>query len=241
MAHLKMQEELSIASGNQPEDVTKNLEAEKEKLEKQLVFQMQVNAELKGLLVHCLGEDLQAKVNNLTEDKMKIASSLSSNTEKIEFLSSQAEVWRSKFLASSLLLEELSKMKTELSQRNNALAASNKELQINMEKLRIGLIETHQNLSFLSSESVSNAKSSSVNDLMNECVTLSGKLALTSGKIGMPRPHENFHNYIDTFKPTTSAAMGSSLVKDSSDTQVFDEVYQAVCNQAQQEYKRETE
>lgn len=176
-----MQEELACTT--KPIDETANLQADKEKLEKQLLFQMQVNAELKGLLVHCLGEDLQAKVNNLTEDKMKIASSLSTNTEKIEFLSSQAEVWRSKFLASSLLLEELSKMKTELSQRNNALSAHNKELQINMDKLRIGLIETHQNLSFLSNESVSNAKSSNVNDLMSECVTLSRNLALTSGKL----------------------------------------------------------
>lgn len=233
-----MQEELACTT--KPIDETANLQADKEKLEKQLLFQMQVNAELKGLLVHCLGEDLQAKVNNLTEDKMKIASSLSTNTEKIEFLSSQAEVWRSKFLASSLLLEELSKMKTELSQRNNALSAHNKELQINMDKLRIGLIETHQNLSFLSNESVSNAKSSNVNDLMSECVTLSRNLALTSGKLGLPRQHENF---IGTFKSTvaSTSASGSNLVNDISDTQIFDEVYQAVCNQAQQEYKRETE
>src|SRR5690349_12334348 len=81
------------------------LKRERDHFENQLKFQTQVNTELKGLLVHCLGEDLQTKVNNLTEDKMKIAKSLSTNTEQIEFLASQSEVWRSKFLASSLMVE----------------------------------------------------------------------------------------------------------------------------------------
>lgn len=102
------------------------LKRERDFLEAQLKFQTQVNTELKGLLVHCLGEDLQAKVNNLTEDKMKIANSLSTNTEQIEFLASQSEVWRSKFLASSLMVEELAKMKTSLAQKNSMLMTSNK-------------------------------------------------------------------------------------------------------------------
>lgn len=76
--------------------------------------------------MHCLGEDLQSTFNNLTEDKMKIAKSLSTNTEQIEFLSSQSEVWRSKFLASSLMVEELARVKTSLAQRNALLVASNK-------------------------------------------------------------------------------------------------------------------
>lgn len=56
---------------------------------------------------------------------MKIAESLSSNTDKIEFLASQSEVWRSKFLASSLMVEELAKVKTKLAQKNSSLVVSN--------------------------------------------------------------------------------------------------------------------
>ncbi|KAG5673347.1 hypothetical protein PVAND_003405 [Polypedilum vanderplanki] len=86
-----------------------SLRKERDQLESQLKFQMQVNSELKSLLVHCLGEDIQSKVSNLTEDKMKIAEHLSTNTEKIEYLAGQCEVFRSKFLASSLMVEELAK------------------------------------------------------------------------------------------------------------------------------------
>lgn len=238
MAHLKMDKEISTS--NKPSTTAKmSQQEENEKLEKQLKFQHQVNAELKSLLVHCLGEDLQAKVNNLTEDRMEFANSLSSNTEKIEYLSSQAEVWRSKFLASSLLLEELSRIKTDLSQKNGILAASNREHLINMEKLRIGLIETYQNLKFLSGETESRVRGSSVDDLMNECVTLSGKLALNSGKIGLPRSSDDFcENFAST--SSNSDRIGTMIVKESGKTQVFDEVYQAICNQAQQEYKRDT-
>lgn len=102
------------------------LKRERDSFEAQLKFQTQVNTELKGLLVHCLGEDLQTKVNNLTEDNFKIAKSLSTNTEQIEFLASQSEVWRSKFLASSLMVEELARVKTSFAQKNAMLMASNK-------------------------------------------------------------------------------------------------------------------
>lgn len=236
MEHLKMDKELSTSNKQPPEAAKMSLQEEKEKLEKQLRFQIQVNSELKGLLVHCLGEDLQAKVNNLTEDRMEFANSLSSNAEKIEFLSSQAEVWRSKFLASSLLLEELSKIKTDLTQRNNTLNANNKECLINMEKLRIGLIEVYQNLSYLSGETELRVKSSNINDLMNECVTLSGKLALNSGKIGLPRSGEDL---CEKFTSNNPERVSVNVVKESGETQIFDEVYQAICQQAQQEYKRD--
>lgn len=101
------------------------LKKERDFFESQLKFQIHVNAELKGLLVHSIGEDLQAKVNNLTEDKMSYAKSLSTNTEQIEQLASQSEVWRSKFLASSLMVEELAKVKTVLAQRKLLLVQSN--------------------------------------------------------------------------------------------------------------------
>lgn len=84
-----------------------DLKKERNSCESELKFQVQVNSELKNLLVAAVGEDLQTRVNVLTEDKLQLARALlnsahniSSHTEQIEYLASQSEVWRSKFLAS---------------------------------------------------------------------------------------------------------------------------------------------
>lgn len=83
------------------------LKKERDSFEGQLKFQVQVNNELKNLLVAAVGEDLQTRVNVLTEDKLQLARALLSSahnitthTEQIEYLANQSEVWRSKFLAS---------------------------------------------------------------------------------------------------------------------------------------------
>lgn len=83
------------------------LKKERDSFESQLKFQVQVNSELKNLLVAAVGEDLQTRVNVLTEDKLQLARALlssahniSTHTEQIEYLANQSEVWRSKFLAS---------------------------------------------------------------------------------------------------------------------------------------------
>lgn len=84
-----------------------DLKKDRDYFESQLKFQIQVNSELKNLLVAAVGEDLQTKVNVLTEDKLQLARALlnsahnlSTHTEQIEYLAGQSEVWRSKFLAS---------------------------------------------------------------------------------------------------------------------------------------------
>lgn len=83
------------------------LKEENHQLEKELKFQVQVNGELKNLLVAAVGEDMETKVHVLTEDKLhlarallKSAKSLSTHQEQMEWLAGQCEVWRSKFLAS---------------------------------------------------------------------------------------------------------------------------------------------
>lgn len=212
------------------------LKKERDYFESQLQFQMQVNVELKGLLVHCLGEDLQVKVNNLTEDKMKIAKSLSTNTEQIEFLSSQSEVWRSKFLASSLMVEELAKVKTSLAQRNSMLTASSKQLLGTFERLRFDLIETFQNLKFLSGVQETNLKSLNVLDLTSECLNISQQVVLNSGKIGLPRSF-NFDN-LETLTEAEKNAL-RALMKSDESSATTDEAFRAVCSKAQQEYRRE--
>lgn len=233
--HLSLGEDLRNSQDLAGGDKFLEMKRERDLFENQLQFQMQVNTELKGLLVHCLGEDLQAKVNNLTEDKMKIAKSLSTNTEQIEFLSSQSEVWRSKFLASSLLVEELAKVKTSLSQRNTMLVASNKQLLSTLERIRFDLIETFQNLKFLSGVQETNLKSLNVNDLTVECLNISQQVVLNSGKIGLPST-SNF-DHLETLTEAEKNAM--KALTESIDSHAIDEAFKAVCSQAQHEYRRE--
>lgn len=185
-------------------------------------------------MVHSIGDDLQQKVNNLTEDKMKIVNSLKSNTEQIEFLSSQTEVWRSKFLASSLMVEELAKMKTSLTQRNANLVTSNKQLLSTLERIRFSLLETYQNLKFLSGVHETNLKSLNVNDLVTELVNISQQIVLNSGKIGLPE-NSNFDHF-ETLTDAEKNAMKS--VAESTDSHLIDEAFKAVCVQAQHEYRR---
>lgn len=209
------------------------LKRERDNFESQLKFQMQVNSELKGLLVHCLGEDIQSKVSNLTEDKMKIAEHLSSNTEKIEYLAGQIEVWRSKFLASSLMVEELAKWKAVLTERNQQLSVSNKKLLETFSVLRDMEIELYQNLKFISGFHETHLQTSNVIDLTAECLNLSQQLVLNSGKIGMPE------QLVPNLDPFTDAQKQAIQIQETSDfLSSTDEAFKAICNQANQEYKR---
>lgn len=217
-------------------DKFEELKKERDYLESQLQFQMQVNTELKGLLVHCLGEDLQAKVNHLTEDKMKIAKSHIADTEQIEFLSSQSEVWRSKFLASSLMVEELAKVKTILHQKNLKLVASNKQMLQTFERIRFDLIETYQNLKFLSGVQETNLKSLNVMEVTSECLNFSQQIVLNSGIRGLPTSSDAFKQ-LETLTEAEKAAL--TALTDSNDSNSNDEAFKAVCSQAKQEYRRE--
>lgn len=179
------------------------LKKERDYFENQFKFQTQVNSELKNLLVAAVGEDLQTRVNVLTEDKLQLArallnsaQNLSSHTEQIEFLAGQSEVWRSKFLASSLMVEELARWKASLSQKNTLLLSSNKQLLELTSKLRDMQIELLRNLKFLSNIKSINLRSSNIMDLTAECLNISQQLILQHSSIGMP---ENLNlNNLDT-------------------------------------------
>lgn len=235
--HMNMSknEALKVSQKLEGGDKFMDLKKERDYFENQLKFQMQVNTELKGLLVHCLGEDLQMKVNNLTEDKMKIAQSHLESSEQIELLSSQAEVWRSKFLASSLMVEELAKVKTAIGQKNLKLAASNKQMLGTFERIRFDLIETHQNLKFLSGVQETNLKSLNVLDLTSECLNISQQLVLNSGIRGLPSTSKLDH--LETLTEAEKAAM-KALTESNESSSTTDENIFAVCNKAQREYLR---
>ncbi|CAB4054171.1 unnamed protein product [Lepeophtheirus salmonis] len=90
-----------------------------------LKIQIQVNSEVKKLLVASVGEDLEARVDFLTQDKARLASDLrqyanriSRDFEEKETLSVESNLWKSKFLACSLLVDDLARWKASLVQIN---------------------------------------------------------------------------------------------------------------------------
>ncbi|XP_046741068.1 golgin-45 isoform X1 [Diprion similis] len=132
------------------------LKEENSQLESQLKFQAQVNGELKNLLVAAVGEDLETKVHLLTEDKLQLArallnsaQNLNTHQEQTEWLAGQCEVWRSKFLASSLMVEELARWKAALCQRTTDLQETIKRLLEERSKVRDTTLRTYRTLSLL--------------------------------------------------------------------------------------------
>jgi len=97
----------------------KQLRSALENSEKQLKIQSQVNSELKKLLVASVGEDIEARVDFLTQDKARLAADvlhynnkISRDWEEKEALHVESDIWRSKFLASTVILEEVTREKS---------------------------------------------------------------------------------------------------------------------------------
>ncbi|XP_028170590.1 golgin-45 [Ostrinia furnacalis] len=129
------------------------LMAENESLSDQLKQQVQVNKELKTMLVASMGEDLETQVHTLNEDKKHLANALinsaqhlSTHQEQTEWLAGQCEVWRSKFLASSLMVEELANCKKILNEKCERLQQSIKQLLDERCRARDMMMCTYTNL-----------------------------------------------------------------------------------------------
>ncbi|EGI68478.1 PREDICTED: golgin-45 isoform X1 [Acromyrmex echinatior] len=138
------------------ESEIRKLKEENSQLETQLKFQVQVNGELKNLLVAAVGEDLETRVHLLTEDKLQLARALlnsakhlSTHQEQIEWLAGQCEVWRSKFLASSLMVEDLARWKAALCQRTTELQETIKRLLEEHNTIRDTSFKTYRMLTIL--------------------------------------------------------------------------------------------
>ncbi|CAK1579282.1 unnamed protein product [Parnassius mnemosyne] len=126
---------------------------ENETLKEQLKQQVQVNKELKTMLVASMGEDLETQVQSLNEDKKHLANALlnsathlSTHQEQTEWLAGQCEVWRSKFLASSLMVEELAACKKLLTEKTIKLQQAMKQLLDERYRARDMMLCTYRNL-----------------------------------------------------------------------------------------------
>jgi len=104
----------------------RDLEASLSEAKKQLKIQTQVNAEVKKLLVASVGEDIEARVDYLTQDKARLAADIRQYSNKIckdfeekEKLSVESDLWKSKFLACSVIVDELARSKVSLVGRSD--------------------------------------------------------------------------------------------------------------------------
>ncbi|KAL1465365.1 hypothetical protein WDU94_004944 [Cyamophila willieti] len=171
----------------------KQLRSENLELENQVKYQAQVNGELKKLLVAAVGEDIETKVNHLTEDKLHLAKALlnsakklNTHQEQMEWLAGQCEVWRSKFLASSLMVEELAKWKAALTQKVCDYQDVTRKILAEHQLTHAATSKTFTNLAILGNNfdlsvmtdpaSRIQPKSSTVVDLANSSASLSESL-----------------------------------------------------------------
>lgn len=200
----------------------KELKAENEQLESQLKYQAQVNGDLKNLLVAAVGEDLETRVHILTEDKLQLARALlnsaqklSTHQEQTEWLAGQCEVWRSKFLASSIMVEELARWKAALCQEATDLQEGIKHLIEERANVRESLINTYKDLSVLCDNfdvtSLRGTKqklnSSNVVDVAAANVRLSSVLRLQLlGEKAHDRTHEPDLTGLETTTPAERSA-----------------------------------
>lgn len=91
-------------------------------LESQLQLQTDVNRELKRLLVASVGSDLEHRLQQIVQEKAELSQDLNaslqqvmSNHEELDQVSIECDIWRSKFIASRVMIDELASWKAELS------------------------------------------------------------------------------------------------------------------------------
>ncbi|CAI8051383.1 Golgin-45 [Geodia barretti] len=122
-------------------------------LEFLLQAQREVNRELKRLLVASVGSDLELRLEQILQEKAELSQDLSlslqhvaSNHEELDQVAIECDIWRSKFIASRVMIDELASWKAELSLQ---LRETHKALQYMLhEREDIGheLLESHAHL-----------------------------------------------------------------------------------------------
>uniref|UniRef100_A0A2K5M8H3 Basic leucine zipper nuclear factor 1 n=3 Tax=Cercopithecinae TaxID=9528 RepID=A0A2K5M8H3_CERAT len=124
---------------------------DKEGLSNQLRVQTEVNRELKKLLVASVGDDLQYHFERLAREKNQLIlenEALGRNTaqlsEQLERMSIQCDVWRSKFLASRVMADELTNSRAVLQRQNRDAHGAIQDLLSEREQFRQEMIATQK-------------------------------------------------------------------------------------------------
>ncbi|XP_033844638.1 golgin-45 [Periophthalmus magnuspinnatus] len=126
---------------------------DKEGLCNQLRVQTEVNRELKKLLVASVGDDLQYQFERLAREKNQLilenealGRGLSHTAEQLERMSIQCDVWRSKFLASRVMAEELTNARAALQRQTREAQGAIQDLLLEREEFSREMVQTHRSL-----------------------------------------------------------------------------------------------
>lgn len=124
---------------------------DKEGLSNQLRVQTEVNRELKKLLVASVGDDLQYHFERLAREKNHLilenetlCRNLSHTAEQLERMSIQCDVWRSKFLASRVMAEELTNARAALQRQTRDAQCAIQDLLREREEFSRDMTHTHR-------------------------------------------------------------------------------------------------
>ncbi|XP_049573917.1 golgin-45 [Syngnathus scovelli] len=126
---------------------------DKEGLSNQLRVQTEVNRELKKLLVASMGDDLEYQFERLAREKNQLilenealGRSLSHTAEQLERMSIQCDVWRSKFLASRVMAEELTNARAALQRQTREAQGAIQDLLSERDEFSREMLLTHRSL-----------------------------------------------------------------------------------------------
>ncbi|KAJ0044075.1 hypothetical protein NL108_010495 [Boleophthalmus pectinirostris] len=118
-----------------------------------LCNQLRVNRELKKLLVASVGDDLQYQFERLAREKNQLilenealGRGLSHTAEQLERMSIQCDVWRSKFLASRVMAEELTNARAALQRQTREAQGAIQDLLLEREEFSREMVQTHRSL-----------------------------------------------------------------------------------------------
>ncbi|XP_051561288.1 golgin-45 [Myxocyprinus asiaticus] len=126
---------------------------DKEGLSNQLRVQTEVNRELKKLLVASVGDDLQYHFERLAREKNQLilenealGRNLAHTAEQLERMSIQCDVWRSKFLASRVMAEELTNARAALHRQTRDAQCAIQDLLRERDEFSRDMMHTHRSL-----------------------------------------------------------------------------------------------
>ena len=112
----------STPVGNNGTSAASRADERESHLMARLQVQMDINRELKRLLVAAVGGDLQHRLDQIAREKAVLSQDLDAsvqqlteNGEDFDRVSIECDIWRSKFLASRVMIDELASWKAELS------------------------------------------------------------------------------------------------------------------------------
>nr|XP_005486217.1 golgin-45 [Zonotrichia albicollis] len=129
----------------------KRLLQDKEGLSNQLRIQTEVNRELKKLLVASVGDDLQYHFERMAREKNQLilenevlGQNMAQLSEQLERMSIQCDVWRSKFLASRVMADELTNTRAILQRQTRDAQSAIQDLLNERDQFRQEMIDTHK-------------------------------------------------------------------------------------------------